>query len=333
VRPTTAIVEAIPPAEGPAPRATRIVLGSRARVSYHEFGALRLRVALQRAAGSSGRANAPRALERALGSLQTLSKGLAGWVHSSDADWFIQLDGDRVILTPADDWVRVPVRSGVASAEPAKRFDVGAVGDADLPDRLADRLSRIARAANLARLSSYVDPDAGLRIDVLRHETDAAAKSLLAGSGEPSVKAGERLQFIVKNTGTVPLDLTMLYVDANFGIFPLFPRTDAELDNRLDPGRERVLEPAEINDDPFGWESVVAIGVESTPRHENFRLLTQESLAEVRGGSDWPPSAIRTLLESAVFGTRGAPTRSVPDRGRFAIAQTWFRVERSQKPR
>ena len=43
------------------------------------------------------------------------------------------------------------------------------------------------------------------------------------------------------------------------------------------------------------------------------------------------------LGEGEKFGVhgiaKGAPTRSVPDRGRFAIAQTWFRVERSQKPR
>ena len=151
-------------------------------------------------------------------------------------------------------------------------------------------------------------------------------KPVFGGSGEPSVKAGERLQFIVKNTGKVPLDVTLLYIDANFGIWPLFPKIDNELDNRLEPAQAQTLEPVGITADPLGWESVVAIGVESTPRHENFLLLAQESLVDARS-SDWPPSPVRKLLESAVYGTRAARADAGEDRGRFAITQTWFRVE------
>ncbi len=80
-----------------------------------------------------------------------------------------------------------------------------------------------------------------------------------------------------------------------------FPITDRELDNRIDPGRDRTLEPVDITADPLGWESVIAIGVESTLRHENFRLLAQESLPDARGPSARPPSAVRTLLESALW--------------------------------
>jgi hypothetical protein len=271
----------------------------------------------------------PPALERALDSLQTRSQGLAERVSSSDADWFVQVSANRVILTPAGDRVGDVARNSVIGREPAKRFDVGAVDDGDLPQLLVDRLMRIARASNLARLSAYVDPEAGLQIGVLRYESDAVVTPtpLLAGSGEPSVKAGEQLQFVVKNTGKVPLDVTLLYIDANFGILPLFPKTDTALDNRLDPGQERALDREDITADPLGWESVIAIGVESTPRHQNFLLLTQDSLPDARRSSDSLRSPVRALLESAVYGAGAVRGTPEDDRGRFAITQTWFRVE------
>ena len=321
VHPTSALARAIPYEGKPTPTGAAVAVGSRARVRYHEFGALQLGVALEPPLGLA-------AVERALNAVETLSQGLAARASSRDANWFVRVEANRVILTPGDGQAGVASSTDVAAGQVRKRFDVGALDDTALAFSLADRLRRIARAANLARLSSYVDPEAALKIQVLRYQTDAVtATPLLANGGAPAVRAGERLQFIVRNTGTLPLDVTLLYIDANSGIWPLFPLTDRELDNRIDPGRDRALEPVEITADPLGWESVIAIGVESTPRHENFRQLAQESLPDGRGPSAGPPSAFRTLLESAVSGTRSVPVRGAEDRGRFAITQTWFRVD------
>ena len=319
VRPTTAFVTPIPFAKMPAPDAARAGSGSVARVKHHEFGPLRLRVASQ---------GGPPALERALSALPALSQGLAERVDSEDADWFLQATADRVILTPAGPRDSRAAGSGASAQTVAKRFDVGAVEDTELPSLLAERLRRIARAANLTRLSSYVDADAGLGIEVLRYVKGATTgAALLTAAGAPIVRAGDRLQFVIRNTGTVPLDITVLYIDANFGIQSVFPETDRELDNRLEPGRARTLEAGTVTADPLGWESVITIGVESTPQHENFRLLAQESIDEVRGASSAPRSPLRRLLESAVSGTRAARASAEDDLGRFAIAQTWLRVE------
>jgi hypothetical protein len=303
-----------------APGAARVVSGSVARVRHHEFGTLQLRVALQERRG-------PPALERALSQVPALSQGLAERVDSDDADWFLQTMANRVILTPAGPRESRAVERGAGSQTVAKRFDVGAIDDGQLPSLLADRLRRIARAANLTRLSSYVDDKAGLGVEVLRYAKGATTGApLLAAGGAPIVKAGDRLQFVIRNTGTVPLDITVLYIDANFGIQSVFPETDRELDNRLEPGRQRTLDAGTVTADPLGWESVIALGVESTPRHENFRLLAQESIDEVRGATA-PRSPLRRLLESAVSGTRGARPTAEDDLGRFAIAQTWLQVE------
>jgi hypothetical protein len=326
VRPTNAVVQPVAFAKMPAPQAAAIVSGSRARVRHHEFGRLRLRVAAQQPAKGS----LPSALNRALSSLQTLSEGLAEQVSSPDADWYIGVNGSRVILTAAPR--TAPLRSDTVPASGVKRFDVGALDDTELPSLLGEQLKKISRASNLSRLSSYVDPEADLEIDVMRFTAaDEPGKRLLEDSAVPRLKAGDSVQFIVRNTGKVPLDVTLLYVDANFGIIPIFPRPDQELDNRIEAGSQRALPRETISADPLGWESVVAIGVESTPRHENFRLLAQESLPEALRSGDSPRSPLRMLLESALHGTRSGATGTEDDRGRFAISQTWFSVEAAER--
>jgi hypothetical protein len=202
---------------------------------------------------------------------------------------------------------------------------VGSVADEQLPAQLADTLRRIARVANLSRLSGYVDPEAALQTQVLWGATqDGPVTPVLTGSGMV-VKPGQFVHLRLRNVGKVPLDVTVLYVDGNFRIQAVYPEMDAALDNRIDAGRERTIPLGMITADPTGWESVVAIGVESTPQHENFRLLEQPALLEVRGG---PVSPLRALLYGAVYGTRGQAGVGEQDRGRFAIAQTWFRVGR-----
>jgi hypothetical protein len=109
----------------------------------------------------------------------------------------------------------------------------------------------------------------------------------------------------------------------------MFPDADTALDNRLDPGRSRVIGPVLISGDPMGWESVVAIGVTSTLRHENFTTLAQESLVEVRSSNDPPPSALRKLLDHAMYGGRAQTRSGEDDLGRFAISLASFLVSSS----
>lgn len=310
--PTTAVATPVAFANQAEPAATRIAPGSRVRVRVHEFGPLRLRVALQRDGVPPADAGGA-ALERALAALEGRSDGLAEQVAGPDADWFVRVDAGTVVLSNA-----------------LSQFAVAALDDERLADRLADRMRRVARAANLARVSSYVDSDASLSLRVSRRETRTGSPiPLLSAAGPPAVAPGQFLQFVVRNTGTVPLDITVLYVDGNFGVYGLFPASDSALDNRLDPGHERVLDLAEISGDPLGWESVVAIGVEASPRHENFLSLTQESLAEADRASG-ARSPVRALLESPMSGSRQSRSTAT-ERSRFAITQTWFHVEQAAR--
>jgi len=320
VSPTTAVATPVSFGNMPAPRAEQLTTDSRARVVFHDFGVLRVRVALQRSIGASRGVEAfeavppgrgPERLERALSSLESLSLGLAVRGETADADWFLRVSNDRVTLT--------------SSKDRTKHFDVASVADEQLPAQLADKLTRIARVANLSRLSTSVDPEAALQAQLLWSVTpEGLATPVLTGSSMV-VKPGQFVQLRLKNVGQVPLDVTVLYVDANFQIQALFPQTDAALDNRIDAGRDRAIPLGTVTADPAGWESVVAIGVESTLQHENFRVLEQPALPEERRG---PVSPLRALLYAAAYGTRGGAPGVEQDRGRFAIVQTWFRVER-----
>jgi hypothetical protein len=319
-RAASAVVEPVGFGGVAAPQPEQLTPGARARVRYHEFGPLRLGVALD---GSA--APAPRTLVRALDALESLSHGLAA--PAADAEWVVRAAGRRVILRRATAGLAADGTSGPAPRHrPTERaFDIGAVDDPALAARLADRLRRIARVRNLAHLSSYVDSAAALQVRLLRWRRGAMrGEPLLAADAEPRVEPGDSLQVVVRNTGTVPLDVTLLYANADYGITPIFPAADALLDNRVDPGQERALDPLAVAA-PFGWEFVVALGVSSTPRHENFRALEQESLPAARDDAGVTP--LRRLLHEALYGNAITTRSRDEDLGRFAIGLASVHVQ------
>src|SRR4029079_1335308 len=177
----------------PAPRAEQLTTDSRARVVFHDFGVLRLRVALQRSIGGirgveafeavpSGRA--PERLERALRSLESLSLGLAVRAETPDAAWCVRVSNARVTLTSAKDRT--------------KHFDVGSVADEHLPAQLADTLTRIARVANLSRLSTSVDPEAAFQTQLLWGVTQEGPVTPVLTGSSMVVKPGQFVQLRLK---------------------------------------------------------------------------------------------------------------------------------------
>jgi hypothetical protein len=204
--------------------------------------------------------------------------------------------------------------------------------NASLADSLGDALRHIARASNLTRMATASGSglpldlrvtryDARLSVDHTpmkdsatgRYDFDAAtAHPLFERANDFAVKACRQLlQFHVRNQGTEPLDVTLLYLDAAFGITPLLPEKEKDIDNRVQPGEDRALGPFLISDDVVGWESAVAIGVPATSVRQNFAMLAQPSLPEARGSTRGLESPLQTLLSDAAFG-RGMVTRGSP---------------------
>lgn len=297
-----------------APQASRLAVGSRARVTYFEFGDLRLKVGFEPLP-------APTRIERVLSTLSESTNGLAYRVGSAPVDWFVRLVDGRVVLAPADH----------SQTDGRNQFLVSRVDDPNMPALLSSALKKIARAKNLMRLASASGAGPHLDLRVFRYATASAdaGRPLFSTPGDVAIRAGEFVEFRVRNDGGRPIDLTVLYIDAAFGIQPLYPARDREVDNQVKPGEERVLGRFAVTDAPLGWESAVAIAVESSTVRQNFSTLAQDSL-EVRRNSDaTPPSPLRELLEQAMFGVQDRTRGVNVNPGPFVIKVVTWRTDKA----
>ena len=94
------------------------------------------------------------------------------------------------------------------------------------------------------------------------------------------------------------------------------------------PGQSRTLGIRSEIGEPAGWESTVAIAVESSLTPQDFRMLGQDPVPGVRGGRNGGQSPLWQLMcdATACLGTRGPlPPR---DLGRFGMKLvSWRTVE------
>jgi hypothetical protein len=107
-----------------------------------------------------------------------------------------------------------------------------------------------------------------------------------------SLQNGDEVQLQVKNGGPVPIDLTVLYLDGQYGIGVLYPKLGES--NRLVP-RANISIPFTIKDRTTGLEGVAFVAVEMR-RHEDrhdLSFLEQAPLertcavtAGIRGSED-----------------------------------------------
>jgi hypothetical protein len=284
---------------------------SRARVLFYDYGDLRLKVALQvarnpSASGGSGfdpvRAGAgPRELEVALNALEKNSEGLATRVESDeDADWLIRRRGDEVILIPGAAWQS----KDEPTATTVPTFRVGSIGDTDLPARLAADVRRLARAQNLMKMASAnpATEGLGLGLELLKSAAGGSAPVPVPyDRGLPELHIGEQLTARIKNTGSNPVDVTLLGVDGEYRISALFPPPGIA-DNRLAPGQTRDVRVAV--GPPAGIDNLVAVGVAAEGPRIDLSYLQQTPLerAAERGGSRGPATPFEALMDSAMHG-------------------------------
>jgi hypothetical protein len=106
------------------------------------------------------------------------------------------------------------------------------------------------------------------------------------------------VKFEVTNTSDRTIDVALFYLDAGFGLTPLLPLSDADLDNRLAAKTTKAAGPFKFNDVAVGWESAVLIAIPAASPREHFAALAQPSLIQARGLE----SPLGKLLEDAAFG-------------------------------
>jgi hypothetical protein len=310
-RATDAIVEPVEHNKIAAPAPERLIEGSRARIAEYSYGDRRLRVALRTPPSPSDadrfevikKGAGPEPLERAFDQLPELSRGLAVRTEApAEADWFVRAEGDEVVLIPASGYMAD--RQVPASATPP-RFRGGSIKSGTLAADMADALRKIARARNLMRLAEDAasSGNVGLDVQIIRYdsETSGTAQEVKYEAQGSTLAVGEWAAFRMTNTGTVPLDVTLLFIDSSYGIEALYPLKDQEIDNRIQPGKQANTSRFEVTATTLGVEHVVAIGVPGQGPRMSFSMLRQPALDAVKTRGA-PRSPLEELLDSDLYG-------------------------------
>jgi hypothetical protein len=310
-------VEPVAHADLPAPEASALVEGSRCRLVFVDYGDRRVPVALQTASPGGDvtethpEGKGPLLLEAVL---EDLAHGAQAMIRRSteaaEARWFLRVVGDEVQLVP-----REGVHGGDGEPRP---FVVGTSGMgadlATLQRRARTMLASAAKAENLLSVvsaqgeSGSGSPGVRVRAEMLWYPEswDANPQAVTFGSAGRFVREGERVAFRIRNLGDIDADVTLLYLDAAYGITAMFPSSGE--DNLVAAGKEKTLGHGTLTGDPLGTEHLVVLAVRHTGARQDFAHLAQPRLDRTRGET----SPLAALLDSAVMGagtTRGAPVR------------------------
>jgi hypothetical protein len=198
----------------------------------------------------------------------------------------------------------------------------GAGGLSPLAVELGANLEKIGRVANLSRLAAGIGGTSRLEITLtwlpscdVKQPGCSALPQPLTSSSRPALREGDKIKVSVTNPLPTPVDLTILYVDAYYGITAMYPDADQGELPRIEP-RGRLEFEITANAEPAGFERMLVIGIPVTPQspQTSFAGLAQQGIAVTakRGGSS---GGLLDMFEEAAFGTAGAgTTRGAPRR-------------------
>ena len=265
-----------------------------------------------------------------------------------EADWVLEFAHGKVKLFPATGF-ELNARGGVSESA-VRRGPFGGDDPKEMGRKLGTALQRIYRWRNLRRIAGQLavpDSETGegdtgtldprIRVSLLRASERRKGEWVRTSPGE-RLQDGAHLRIKMENTGRVALDVTLLVLDADFGITSLFPSAKGEqIDNRLGGGQTLTLGIGRTRSDPkitvnlgdtAGPEYLVAIAVPAAGSRlpSDFSWLQQSMLAraksvgQTRGGGHSLESPLGRLLRTASYGeggTRGLGLSS--DSGENAI--------------
>jgi Caspase domain len=177
------------------------------------------------------------------------------------------------------------------------------IDQAAFADKLVDNLQRIGKALNLMRISSQLSSAGGAGTGTLEVSMSllrkGASPAALTANTALSFVDGDTIEVSLKNKGRAAIDLTALYVDADYGISVLFPYQPG-VNNRIEAGASHSFK-IEIHDDTVGLERLVLVAVEARANSDryDFSFMAQAKLERTRGG---PQDEIGSLFQAAGFG-------------------------------
>jgi hypothetical protein len=337
VMPLQALVEPVAFGTLPAPAADTLVPHSRCQVIFVDYGAARLKVAVQVQASPTADVQTiapgtgPGGLEAAFTALLAQPGQLVERVtDAAVAAWYVRVIAEEVYLIPALGWSHpaAPGGDNAAQAVAPPQFTLGSVTAGDtVQAALQTALTRIARAQHLLSLATMdgtrASPDGGVDVglDILRFPDQNAAQGTVVPYTPAGrvLHSGDSVSFRVTNRTPAAVDVTLLLINSKYGIHTLFPLA-AEQSNRLGPGQQITTLRFPVVP-PAGIDHVVAIAVRAQPSTStsDFSYLEQPDLPQVRGdsrGAQARNSPLGQFLERAMYGvgtTRGTRSADLTD--------------------
>ena len=319
--------DVVPCAYGKLPMPSATPVDAICRPVYIDHGPERLRVALDGRNDAEGPA-AIDARKQVAAALSALGAGdhpiVQNVADQSSADWFIRHQKGNVVLIPA--------QRSEGAQPPAENAAFGPFAMNDrLESTLRDRFSRITQATNLVRLSlasasSPLRTNAALHVATdlkLKPETAGAdAQALPLTEGVLRVFDRDQLSLQLRNPNDVAIDVSVLFVDSQYGINSLFP-ADNE-DNRIPPGQAKLIDDLTINVDTAGREYVVIVAVKAeSSERVDLSVLAQPSLELAEKNSATRSGSLRSplgkLLANRLYGSGQTRGESQSTLGSYSI--------------
>jgi hypothetical protein len=324
-----------------APRAQNLPSSGRCQLVFQDFGDLRLAVGVDEL-DIQNRPVEPDRRTRLLEILKKASEAPGSLIRVQQdptrTDWLVRPAEDDVYLVPASGFGRQRQNSPDGSNDkaaivPSALYGPGRI-DGHVGEWLSSRLRKIARVNNLHRIvgtHGETTDGSGINIKVDAILLGEEGKSLRSDSDAEIVREGDQIRLRVRNEGTTVVDVTLLYLDADYGITSILPRSGTTDTNRIGPNQSLSTVTLEITP-AHELEHVIAIAVRAEPQrpHAEFSSLAQDSLERARnipGSEATLESPFGKLLQNAVFAegaTRGIKTADI---SRYSIRRLTWRVD------
>jgi len=262
---------------------------------------------------------------------------------TSGAEVILKLDPERIVaLSPSEQGDIECGRGNPCSGTTrgttlAVRGQSGKVTVDQVATDLGASLHAIARSRNLMTLATRLAEQSrktGLAITVEYRRGEKSTRQTITPDKVPALRAGDQLIVTLENKGQKALDVTLLYADARYGISPLFPSGNGEI-NRLEPGARTEIDDIVISDASgvVGIERLFAISVEAERHAEraDFSFLSQPSLKDVTLRSSRQSDEVTAFLDAgfADFATRGLEPRAPGRRTQMQVFTLDVRPQRA----
>jgi len=176
---------------------------------------------------------------------------------------------------------------------------------------LVDSLRQVGRVRNLEDIAARSRIGAsGLNVE-LKVQRQGETEWRPVSTGEPfAAKSGDRLAFNLLNGGRDAVDVTMLFVDARWGIQVAYPPPESIVSNRIPamstkPVQVTATVRADEAGGTAGTERMLIIAVPAQPQtpEADFGYLAQATLPIERGSTSAGKTFWERLLEQAAFAT------------------------------